>query len=168
MPEPGRLSPAVGPVSGRIGPLPVAPVSRPHSPVAYPGLPASVPPHQGLARYPSAPVSRPIETVPGSAAPEAAGPGTPGPGTSSRSATVAGLLQMFLGPVAAGRFYTGHVGMAVAQIAVGWGVLAIGVCLGVALVVPLLFFWVGFLWPFIDGVVLLGGGKDADGNELRR
>lgn len=35
---------------------------------------------------------------------------------SEKSKVVAGLLQLFLGGLGIGRFYTGHVGMAVAQL----------------------------------------------------
>src|SRR5215813_10008993 len=39
---------------------------------------------------------------------------------SDKSKMVAGLLQIFLGSFGVGRFYTGHMGLAIAQIAVTW------------------------------------------------
>ncbi|GAA2972936.1 TM2 domain-containing protein [Actinokineospora diospyrosa] len=65
---------------------------------------------------------------------------------SHRSKVVAGLLQILV-PFGAGRFYTGHYGIAVAQL------LTCG----------------GFgIWCLIDGVVLLvSGGLDAEGRRLR-
>jgi hypothetical protein len=125
------------------GPLPPPPVQRPMSPIAYPGLPVSAPPPYYLP-YPD------------------------GQQNSGRSATVAGLLQITMFPFAVGRFYTGHVALALSQIAVAWGVLFVGLSLGMVLIVPLLVAWAGFLWPFIDGIVLLSGKQsDADGRPLR-
>jgi hypothetical protein len=50
-----------------------------------------------------------------------------------------------------GRFYTGHIGLAVAQ-----------------LFVTLLTLGVGAIWPFIDGILLLAnGGTDSHGRRLR-
>jgi TM2 domain-containing membrane protein YozV len=70
---------------------------------------------------------------------------------SDKSKLVAGILQLALGGFGAGRFYTGHAGMAVAQIAVTW--LTCGF---------------GGLWPLIDGITLLiNGGTDAQGRKLR-
>ena len=70
---------------------------------------------------------------------------------SDKSKLVAGLLQILLAPFGAGRFYTGHTGMAIAQIAVSW-----------------LTCFVGSLWPFIDGIlILVKGGTDAQGRILR-
>jgi serine/threonine protein kinase len=70
---------------------------------------------------------------------------------SDKSKLTAGLLQIFLGGFGVGRFYTGHAGMAIGQIAVTW--LTCGV---------------GALWPLIDGIVILcNGGTDAQGRKLR-
>jgi TM2 domain-containing membrane protein YozV len=72
------------------------------------------------------------------------------PAMSDKSKVTAGLLQIFL-PLGVGRFYTGHVGIGVAQLVlvlVSCGVLA--------------------LWPIIDGIVLLAsGGTDHLGRRLR-
>lgn len=70
---------------------------------------------------------------------------------SDKSKLVAGLLNIFLGGFGVGRFYTGHVGIAIGQIAVTW--LTCGL---------------GGLWPLIDGIIILvKGGTDAQGRPLR-
>ncbi len=71
---------------------------------------------------------------------------------SSRSKLAAGLLQIFLGGLGIGRFYTGHVGMAVAQIVVTFVTCGLGA-----------------IWPLVDGIMLLvaDDAKDADGKPLR-
>ena len=70
---------------------------------------------------------------------------------SDKSKMVAGLLQIFLGSFGAGRFYTGHTGLAIAQIAVVWCTCGIGA-----------------IWPLIDGVMMLTGKvPDAEGRPLR-
>jgi hypothetical protein len=69
---------------------------------------------------------------------------------SPKSKIVAGVLQIVF-PFGVGRFYTGHIGMAVAQ-----------------LFVTLLTLGVGAIWPFIDGILLLAnGGTDSHGRRLR-
>ena len=74
-----------------------------------------------------------------------------GPPLSDKTKLVAGLLGILLGAFGAGRFYTGHTGMAIAQIAVTW--LTCGF---------------GGLWPLIDGIlILINGGTDAQGRVLR-
>lgn len=70
---------------------------------------------------------------------------------SEKSKLVAGLLGILLSPFGAGRFYTGHTGMAIAQLAVS-----------------LLTCGLGSLWPFIDGImILVNGGTDSEGRPLR-
>ncbi len=70
---------------------------------------------------------------------------------SDKQKMVAGLLQIFAGIFGAGRFYTGHIGIAIAQIAVCW--LTCGI---------------GSLWPTIDGIMMLTGKvTDAQGRPLR-
>lgn len=70
---------------------------------------------------------------------------------SDKQKMVAGLLQICLGGFAVGRFYTGHTGMAIAQLAVTWLTCGLGV-----------------FWPIIDGVMILAnGGTDAQGRPLR-
>ncbi len=70
---------------------------------------------------------------------------------SEKSKVAAGLLEIFLGAFGAGRFYTGHTGIAIAQIAVTW--LTCGI---------------GAIWPLIDGVLMLMGNvTDSDGRPLK-
>jgi hypothetical protein len=67
---------------------------------------------------------------------------------SDKSKVVAGLLQIFLGTFGVGRFYTGHVAIAVLQLLFGW--LTCGI------------------WPLVDGILMLAGKvKDAEGRPLR-
>ncbi|RPA65922.1 NINE protein [Gordonia oryzae] len=69
---------------------------------------------------------------------------------SDKSKLTAGLLQIFLGGFGVGRFYTGDVGIAIAQIAVTW--LTCGF---------------GAIWPLIDGIMMLVGKvTDSDGRPL--
>jgi TM2 domain-containing membrane protein YozV len=71
---------------------------------------------------------------------------------SDKSKMVAGLLQIFLGGFGVGRFYTGHVGIACAQIGVN-----VITC-----------FIAGSIWGLIDGImILVNGGTDAQGRKLR-
>jgi TM2 domain-containing membrane protein YozV len=105
-------------------------------------------PHPGFLRpppepYPYAPPPAPVVPVP-------MRPYLPMPmPMSPKSKTVAGVLQIVL-PFGAGRFYTGHVGMAIAQ-----------------LFVTLITLGFGAIWPVIDGIVLLAnGGTDAYGRPL--
>lgn len=70
---------------------------------------------------------------------------------SDKSKLVAGLLGIFLGVFGVGRFYTGHVGLGVAQILVTW-------CT----------FGLGAIWPLIDGIMVLAGqSRDVHGRPLR-
>jgi hypothetical protein len=67
---------------------------------------------------------------------------------SDRLKVIAALLQLFL-PFGTGRFYTGHTGIAIAQLL-------------------LVFVGVGVVWSFIDGIVLLAGSPtDPQGRPLR-
>jgi TM2 domain-containing membrane protein YozV len=68
---------------------------------------------------------------------------------SDRSKVVAGLLQLFL-PIGIGRLYAGHTGIGIAQLLLT------------------LFFGIGVIWAFIDGIVILAGRPtDAKGRPLR-
>ncbi|TWG99619.1 putative membrane protein [Nocardioides sp. J9] len=69
---------------------------------------------------------------------------------SDKQKVVAGVLQILL-PFGIGRFYTGHTGLAVAQ-----------------LLVCLLTCGIGGLWSMIDGIILLvGNPRDVGGRPLR-
>lgn len=67
---------------------------------------------------------------------------------SDKSKVVAGVLQLFLGGLGVGRFYTGHTGMALGQL------FTCGGC---------------GIWALIDGIMLLAGdgATDAQGRVLR-
>lgn len=70
---------------------------------------------------------------------------------SDKSKVIAGVLGITLGGFGAGRFYTGHTGIAVGQ-----------------LIVTLVTCGLGHFWGLIDGVLLLiNGGTDAQGRVLR-
>ena len=67
---------------------------------------------------------------------------------SDKNRLAAGILQILL-PFGIGRFYTGHTGIAVAQ-----------------LLTSVLF--IGVVWSIIDGIIfLVSGGTDAQGRRLR-
>lgn len=78
------------------------------------------------APYPARPLDAPHGVDPRSGMPY-----------SDRSKVVAGVLQLVL-PFGVGRFYTGHHGIAVAQLL-------------------LTFVVIGVIWSFVDGIVLLAG-----------
>ncbi|WP_067864609.1 TM2 domain-containing protein [Nocardia shimofusensis] len=70
---------------------------------------------------------------------------------SDKQKLTAGLLGIFVGSFGVGRFYLGHTGIAIAQIAVTW--LTCGI---------------GAIWPLIDGIMILTGKvPDAQGRPLR-
>jgi TM2 domain-containing membrane protein YozV len=70
---------------------------------------------------------------------------------SDKSKVVAGVLGIALGAFGAGRFYTGHIGMGIAQ-----------------LLVSLVTCGLGHFWGLIDGIMILAnGGTDAQGRVLR-
>jgi TM2 domain-containing membrane protein YozV len=65
---------------------------------------------------------------------------------SDKSRVVAGVLQLFLGGFGAGRWYTGHTGLALAQLFTCGG-------LGI--------------WALVDGIMMLTGKvTDPDGRPL--
>ena len=68
---------------------------------------------------------------------------------SDKSKMVAGLLQILV-PIGIGRFYTGHIGLGIAQLLTS------------------IFCGVGVIWCVIDGVMMLTGKvPDAQGRALR-
>jgi TM2 domain-containing membrane protein YozV len=71
---------------------------------------------------------------------------------SDKQKLVAGLLQILLAGFAVGRFYTGHIGLAIAQLVVTWVTCGIGA-----------------IWPLIDGIMMLVNDDttDAQGRPLR-
>jgi TM2 domain-containing membrane protein YozV len=101
--------------------------------------------HATAAVLPASAPYAPMQHVPG--APYGHDPVTGRP-YSERNKVVAGLLQLFL-PCGVGRFYTGHTGIAIAQL----------------LLTPM---FIGIVWSFIDGIVILAGRPtDREGRPLR-
>jgi hypothetical protein len=128
-PEDPRLGPA--------GPPNPGPPGQP-----YPGQPGFGQPYPGQL-YPGQPGPGPM-TDP--AAPYGRHPVTGEP-FSDKQKVVAGLLQIFLGTVGAGRWYLGDNGIALAQLFTCGG-------LGV--------------WALIDGIMMLTGNvRDKQGRPLR-
>lgn len=123
----------------------------PNMPPGPPGPPGGygAPPPGGYGPPPGYPMPpQPGMMQPG--APYGVDPMTGMP-LSDKSKMTAGLLQIFLGSFAVGRFYLGYTGLAIAQIAVVW--LTCGA---------------GALWPLIDGIMILTGKvPDAQGRPLR-
>jgi hypothetical protein len=120
-----------------------------YPPTQHPGTrypPAQYPnTHQSPATYPN-----PYPAHPGARDLEAPYGREPATGIpySERYKVIAGVLQLVL-PIGIGRFYTGHTGMAVAQL----------------LLSPL---GIGVLWAWIDGIIMLVGRPlDRDGRPLR-
>lgn len=117
-------------------------------PVAH--APPPAPPGTALALQAVAPGGAPGMQLAGGPAPYGNHPRTGLP-YSDKQKSVAAMLQLFLGGFAVGRFYTGHTGMAIAQIAVTWLTCGFGI-----------------LWPLIDGIIMLTGEPtDAQGRPLR-
>jgi Domain of unknown function (DUF1707)/TM2 domain len=66
---------------------------------------------------------------------------------SDKNRIAAGVLQILL-PFGVGRFYTGHVGIGIAQLLTA-------------------FMFVGIIWSIVDGIILLvSGGTDSHGRRL--
>ena len=130
--------------------------ATPTSPPPFPQVPLAPAPYEAYATPPTVPVGVPYVAAVGvpyglpMVAPYGVDPLTGLP-YSDKSKVVAGLLQIFLGWLGVGRFYLGNIGMGIAQI-----------------LVILFTFGLGFLWPLIDGIVLLAGSpRDRYGRPLR-
>jgi hypothetical protein len=92
----------------------------------------------------------PMVTLPPPSGPPVLFPSSapPAHGESHRYQVVAGVLQLMF-PFGIGRFYTGHTGMAIAQLLSA-------------------FVLVGVIWSWIDGIIMLANGAyDAEGRRLR-
>lgn len=140
----GWQPPGYGPQPNPPGPPP--PPGYP-GPQAYPGYPG----YGGYPGYvdPQAPFGRdPITGLP----------------LSDKSATTAGLLQLFLGMFGVGRFYIDATQIAVAQL-----------CVGLFGIVFSLFCFLGFpvllgsiIWAIVDAILIFTGSvKDNHGRKLR-
>jgi TM2 domain-containing membrane protein YozV len=141
----GQPQPTSGPGYGQPG----APVSGPSygDPPVYPSQMGQPTPYQQpaypVSGYPGYPAGQPAGF-----APQYDPYGRP---FSDKSKVVAGVLGITLGGFGAGRFYTGHTGIAVGQ-----------------LIVTLVTCGLGAFWGLIDGILLLiNGGTDAQGRVLR-
>lgn len=107
----------------------------------YPGYPGYVDPHAPYGRDP-------VTGLP----------------LSDKSATTAGLLQLFLGLFGIGRFYIDSTQIAVAQLCLGlFGVLFSLFCfLGFPVLLG------GIVWAIVDAILIFTGSvKDKDGRKLR-
>ncbi|OBJ80425.1 NINE protein [Mycobacterium colombiense] len=119
-------------------------------PQAYPGH-AGYPAYPGYPGYvdPQAPYGRdPVTGLP----------------LSDKSATTAGLLQLFLGLFGIGRFYIDSTQIAVAQLCLGlFGVLFSLFCfLGFPVLLG------GIVWAIVDAILIFTGSvKDIQGRKLR-
>jgi len=141
----GYSQPTSGPAYGQPGP----PVSGPgwgsQGPPVYPSQESQVSQYQQpvhpVSGYPGYPPQQGY-------APQYDPHGRP---LSDKSKVIAGVLGITLGGFGAGRFYTGHTGVAVAM-----------------LIVTLVTCGLGHFWGVIDGILLLiNGGTDAQGRVLR-
>ena len=68
---------------------------------------------------------------------------------SEKSRVVAGTLGIILGGIGVHRFYLGNIGIGILQIVVS--VITVGI---------------GALWGFIEGIIIIAGGKWRDGDGL--
>ncbi|MFJ9176611.1 TM2 domain-containing protein [Streptomyces sp. NPDC102360] len=164
--QPGYGTPPPGQPQGQPG------YGTPPPPPGQPGQPPQGQPGQPSYGYPypgSAPAgggAYPPPPGPGMGAPNM-GPGMGGmpydPAApygydpygrpySDKTKLAAGLLGIFLGSFGAGRFYTGHTGMAVTM-----------------LIVSVVTCGLGGIWGLIDGIMMLAGGNatDSQGRLLR-
>ncbi|MFG3689845.1 TM2 domain-containing protein [Micromonospora sp. NPDC047740] len=75
----------------------------------------------------------------------------PPQGVSDKSKVVAGILQILLGGIGAGRFYMGDTKTAVIQLIVSFVTCGFGA-----------------IWGLVDGIlILVNGGVDGQGRPLR-
>lgn len=116
----------------------------------------------GQPGYGQTPYGQPQYGVPGYGQPSAAPFGVDpisGLPYSDKSKVAAGLLSIFFGFFGIGRFYAGHTGLGIAQLAVN-----------IALTLLTLGLWLfaAWIWPLVDGIVLLAGNpRDQYGRPLR-
>lgn len=83
---------------------------------------------------------------------------------SDKSATTAGLLQLFLGLFGVGRFYIGSTQIAAAQLCVG----LFGIVFGLFCFFGLPALLGGIIWAIVDAILMFTGGvKDNYGRKLR-
>jgi hypothetical protein len=157
---PGYLppqGPPMPPPSGYPGypPQPGYPPPQPgYPPPLQPGYPTP-PPYPGYAGYPGNTVDP--------QAPFGRDPATGLP-LSDKSATTAGLLQLFFGVFGIGRFYIDSTQIAVAQFLLGLSGLVFTLfCLfGLPILLG------SIVWAIVDAILMFNGnGKDNHGRKLR-
>lgn len=140
----GWQPPGYGPQPNPYTPPPVPGYPPPQAypgNAGYPGYPGYVDPHAPYGRDP-------VTGLP----------------LSDKSATTAGLLQLFLGLFGIGRFYIDSTQIAVAQLCLGlFGVLFSLFCfLGFPVLLG------GIVWAIVDAILIFTGSvKDKDGRKLR-
>jgi TM2 domain-containing membrane protein YozV len=129
-------------------------------PSGYPGYPPQPsypppPPYPGYAGYAGIPIDP--------QAPFGRDPATGVP-LSDKSATTAGLLQIFLGVFGVGRFYIDSTQIAVAQLLLGlFGLVFTLFCF---IASPILLG--SIVWAIVDAVMMFSGSvKDNQGRKLR-
>ena len=124
---------------------PYDPLNQPYDPLGQPSSYGNQSPYGQPGPYPNPGMGFP-GGAPGFQAPYGVDPVSGRP-YSDKSKVAAGLMQLFLGGFGVGRFYTGHIGIGVAQLLTCGG-------LGI--------------WSLIDGIMMLTGSvDDADGRPLR-
>ncbi len=130
---------------GGYGPPPGGGFVPPPGGYGPPGTPGAPPPGPPFPHGPYAGgLQQPYGVAPG--APYGIEP-TTGLPYSDKQKIVAGLLQIVFPGV--GRIYAGHTGIGIAQLVA-------------------LFFCVGAIWGFVDGILILAGKvKDGEGRPLR-
>src|ERR1700735_3177082 len=136
--------------------------TRPTPPPPPPPTPG-FPPPQSYPAYPGYPR---FSGYPGYVDPQAPFGRDPATGLplSDKSATTAGLLQLFFGLFGVGRFYIDTTQIAVAQLCLGlFGVIFTLFCL---LGLPVLLG--GIIWAVVDAIMIFTGSvKDNYGRKLR-
>ncbi|GII25370.1 hypothetical protein Pme01_49670 [Planosporangium mesophilum] len=156
---PGAPAPAYPPAppAPAYPPAPPAPSYPPAPPAAPPTSVPPAPPGGGWAGQPGYPQpgAYPQAGYTTGQAGYATGYGAAydahGRPLSDKSKVVAGILGILLGGFGVGRFYTGHIGIGVAQ-----------------LVVSLVTCGLGHFWGLIEGImILVNGGTDSEGRVLR-
>ncbi|HTX94328.1 MAG TPA: TM2 domain-containing protein [Mycobacterium sp.] len=128
----------------------------PQNPPSYPGYPTP-PPYPGYPSYAG---------HPGSVDPQAPFGRDPATGVplSDKSASTAGLLQLFLGVFGIGRFYIDSTQIAIAQLCLGmFGVVFSVFCfLGIPVLLG------SIVWAVVDAIMMFTGNvKDNYGRKLR-
>ena len=141
-PAPGQQQPGPhGPPPQGYGPPPQGYGPPPGYAQAPPAYPQAPPPGYGPAPGMGGGYPQPAQGAPFGIDPRTGIP------FSDKQKLVAGLLQIFVGSFGVGRFYTGHTGIAIAQL------LTCGGC---------------GIWSLIDGIMMLTGNvTDSEGRPLR-